>query len=386
MTVMYTLRKGGAYDRFQMMVEAFLDRECHVHCLSLTPIQIKHPFYHNHILNLPFKIKGGLVAKLIVLLLFPIYSLLIGWREKIDLFVAFGPLYAFLQAIPKSMMMRPMVTLIRLELSFASQARDLSKCFLWINRIIEYVGLIFSDRIITVNTAIQKDVMEFIKRKKISEVKVLFNNIPQMAIPVNEDILQIRRRLDIPEGAKVLVTAGILTLRKNIEILLKCLPKIGISNIILFVIGDESTQSNLHYRESLQRLATELGIAGRVIFTGWLEKKELWRIFRIADLFVLPSKKEGMPNVMLEALGFGLPCMGSDIPGIRDILQYNELLFDPLDEKNLVDKIQQVFFDSQFSDKVKRLCQERKEVFEFDWKDRIFQMVTMGFNHVFKRP
>lgn len=129
-----------------MMVEAFLDRECHVHCLSLTPIQIKHPFYHNHILNLPFKIKGGLVAKLIVLLLFPIYSLLIGWREKIDLFVAFGPLYAFLQAIPKSMMMRPMVTLIRLELSFASQARDLSKCFLWINRIIEYVGLIFSDR------------------------------------------------------------------------------------------------------------------------------------------------------------------------------------------------------------------------------------------------
>lgn len=82
-TAHYTLRKGGAYDRFRMMLEALVERECEIHCLSITPIQVRHPHYHNHILFLPFKIKDGLVAKLMVLLLFPLYSLLIGWREKL---------------------------------------------------------------------------------------------------------------------------------------------------------------------------------------------------------------------------------------------------------------------------------------------------------------
>ena len=42
MTAMYTMRRGGAYDRFIMMLEAFLERNCEMHCLSLTPIQINH--------------------------------------------------------------------------------------------------------------------------------------------------------------------------------------------------------------------------------------------------------------------------------------------------------------------------------------------------------
>ncbi len=376
MTAMYTIRKGGAYDRFLMMLDTFLDRECEVHCISLTPIQIKHPFYHNHVLNFPLKIKEGLLAKLLVLFLFPIYSILIGYRERIDLFVAFGPLYAFLQAIPKSIMMKPMVTLIRLELSFAPQARDLSKFFQWINRIIEYGGLIFSDRIIAVNTAIQKDIMKFTKRRRRSEVKVLFNNIPQITIPADVDILEMRRRLGIPEGAKVLVTAGILTPRKNIETLIECLPNMEGNNIYILVVGDSSTEPDFRYKNSLQGLAKKLEVDKKVIFTGWLGKEDLWKIYLASDLFVLPSLSEGMPNALLEALGVGLVCMGSNIAGIKDILHYEDLMFDPLEEESLLQKIQGFFSDRQFFDKVKRLCQERRGVFVFDWEERIFEMIT----------
>jgi glycosyltransferase involved in cell wall biosynthesis len=92
-----------------------------------------------------------------------------------------------------------------------------------------------------------------------------------------------------------------------------------------------------------------------------------------------------MPNAMLEALGSGLPCMGSSIPGIRDILQYDELLFDPLNEKALANKIELIFSDHQFLDRVKKLCQERKEAFLFDWKEKLFQMVTMGFERASQR-
>jgi len=115
------------------------------------------------------------------------------------------------------------------------------------------------------------------------------------------------------------------------------------------IIGDGSTQADLYYRRSLQGLAKKLEVDERVIFTGWLGKEELWKIYLASDLFVLPSLREGMPNAMLEALGVGLPCMGSNIAGIKDILQHEELMFVPQDEKALTNKIQQCFAEKHFS-------------------------------------
>jgi len=102
----------------------------------------------------------------------------------------------------------------------------------------------------------------------------------------------------------------------------------------------------------------------------------LWKIYLASDLFVLPSLSEGMPNAMLEALGTDLPCLGSNIPGIREILYYDELMFDPEDEETLARKIRDIFSDPLLFEKVKYLCQERKKVFLFDWKERLFQIVS----------
>jgi glycosyltransferase involved in cell wall biosynthesis len=375
LTAMYTIRKGGAYDRFLMMLEAFLERKCEVHCLSLTSIQIQHPYYHNHVPSFPFGIRDGLVARLTVLFLFPLYSLLIGWREKVDLFVAFGSLYAFTLALPKWVLKRPVVTLIRGDSTFGLKTQDSPIFFLWINRMIEYIGLMFSDRIITNNTAFQSEIARRLRRGKQLEIEVLFNNIPSMPGHELENISQIRAQFRIPREAKVLVTAGILNRGKNIESLLKCMPRVGVSNLFLLIMGDGTTRAGLRYLDNLKNLTKTLELEKKVIFTGWLEKEELWRTFRAADLFVLPSKREGMPNVILEALGLGLPCLGSNIPGVKDVLQYEALMFDPLDEEAIAQKIRQVFSDNLLFDKIKRLCQERKGTFMFDWKEKLYQMV-----------
>jgi glycosyltransferase involved in cell wall biosynthesis len=83
-----------------------------------------------------------------------------------------------------------------------------------------------------------------------------------------------------------------------------------------------------------------------------------------------------MPNALLEALGVGLACMGSNIPGIKDILHYEDLMFAPEDEKGLVEKIHRFFSHEQHSNHIIELCRERKKAFVFDWKERMFQMVT----------
>jgi len=56
-------------------------------------------------------------------------------------------------------------------------------------------------------------------------------------------------------------------------------------------------------------------------------------------------------------------------------------MFDPLDGKAIAEKIQRVLSDSRFFNRIKELCQERKRVFVFDWKDKMFQMVTKGIVH-----
>ncbi len=376
MTAMYTIRRGGAYDRFIMMLEAFLDRNCETHCLSLTPIPITNSYFHNHVMYLSLKSVHGLIAKSAVVFVFPLWSFWVAWREKIDLIIAFGSLYAFLQGFSKWILKRPMVTLIRGSSYFGLTTQNSPRYFLHLNRIVEYLGLLLSDRIITNNAAARNEILRCLGKGKKIDVQVLYNNIPWMNIPKVEDIFQTRDKYGIPHTGKVLVTAGVLNRGKNIELLIKCLPKIEEKNVYVVIIGDGSTQADLYYRRSLQGLAKKLEVDERVIFTGWLGKEELWKIYLASDLFVLPSLREGMPNAMLESLGVGLPCMGSNIAGIKDILQYEELMFVPRDEKAFTNKIQQFLTEKQFFDKVKKLCQQRKDVFVFDWKERVFEMIT----------
>jgi glycosyltransferase involved in cell wall biosynthesis len=376
MTAMYTLRRGGAYGRFLMMIEAFLERKCEVHCLSLTPIQIDHSFYHNHIIHFPFKKVDGLIAKLAVLSIFPPWAIWVGWRNKIDIIIAFGSLYAFIQGLAKWWLKKCMVTLIRGKSAFGLGIQNSSKWTLYLNNFIEDVGIHFSDRIITNNVAARAEILKNLGRRRNIDVQVLYNNIPPMNIPKPEDISRMRDRYGIPKNAKVLVTAGILNRGKNIETLIECLPRIQMKNIYVLIAGDGSTEADLRYKESLLVLAKKLEVDERVIFTGWLEKEDLWKIYAASDLFVLSSLSEGMPNAMLEALGAGLLCMGSNIPGIRDILEYDELTFNPHDENALFAKIYQLFTDQQFLHKIKKICQKRKDSFDFDWKEKVFEMIT----------
>ena len=375
MTAMYTLRRGGAYDRFLMMLEAFLERDCEIYCLSLSPIQIKHSLFHNHVLYFPFKKVNGLIPRLVVLSIFPPWAIWIGWRNKIDLIIAFGSLYAFIQGFAKWFLKKTMVTLIRGRSSFGLKIQNSSKWALYLNNLIEDMGFHFSDRVITNNTAIQEEILKDLGRRNI-EVEVLYNNIPPMNIREPEDILHTRDKYGIPGNAKVLVTAGVLNRGKNIETLVECTPKIEIKNVYVLIVGDGSTEADFRYRDSLKGLARRLGVDKQVLFTGWLEKEDLLKIYLASDLFVLPSLSEGMPNVLLEALGLNLACMGSWIPGIKDILHYEELMFDPEDEETIAGKVSRFLSDEQHANHILQLCHERREHFFFDWKERAFQMVT----------
>jgi len=86
------------------------------------------------------------------------------------------------------------------------------------------------------------------------------------------------------------------------------------TDLTLVMAGDSSFSSD--YVESLRAGCTDL----RVLFPGYVYGRSLATLFRNAALFVLPSDVEGLPIVLLEALGYGTPVLASDIAPNREVV------------------------------------------------------------------
>lgn len=87
--------------------------------------------------------------------------------------------------------------------------------------------------------------------------------------------------------------------------------------IKLTVVGDGP------YRKSLEELADRSGVRGMVDFAGQKGKDEIVMYYQDADVFILPSEKEGMPNVVLEAMACGLPVIMTPCEGSTELVQGN---------------------------------------------------------------
>jgi glycosyltransferase involved in cell wall biosynthesis len=81
------------------------------------------------------------------------------------------------------------------------------------------------------------------------------------------------------------------------------------------------------FRPYLERLTAELGLGQRVEFVGALPAgAEVRRILDTADLFVMPSRTEGLPKALIEAMAWGLPAVGTAVGGIPELLAPEDLV------------------------------------------------------------
>ena len=100
--------------------------------------------------------------------------------------------------------------------------------------------------------------------------------------------------------------------------------------------------------------ADEFGIADKVTFVGWVD--DVSDYLRTADIFVLPSLQEGLPNSLLEAMACGLPVVATRIGGVVDIVKDGEngILVEPGDPKGMAEGIVRLFKDQEFARKIAR--------------------------------
>jgi glycosyltransferase involved in cell wall biosynthesis len=98
---------------------------------------------------------------------------------------------------------------------------------------------------------------------------------------------------------------------------------------------------------AMKVLATRLGIENRTMFLGQLAFGQAIRDFLDStDIFVLPSRQEGLPRAVLEAMARGCPCIGSNIGGIPELLATEDLV-PPNNPEALAQKIMEVTADPE---------------------------------------
>lgn len=177
-----------------------------------------------------------------------------------------------------------------------------------------------------------------------SRIDVLPNAIePNVAAP--EKVEEMRARLGIRPGEKVLLTIGRLSQEKGQIDLIAAVKQVPDVAFRLVIAGEGPE------RPRLQQAAGPLG--DRVIFAGHLA--DVSPLYGLADMFVLPSYSEGSPNVLLEAMCVGLPIVATSVGGVPETVTHEEsaLLTPAGDPEALAEAIGRLLHDEGLAEKLR---------------------------------
>ena len=152
-----------------------------------------------------------------------------------------------------------------------------------------------------------------------------------------QDLQEIRCSLNLKDGERVIGTVGNFRRVKNHIFLIKAFGELvkTLENVKLVLIGrgysNDLENSELEVRDKIR----ELGIGDSVPFLG--SRSDVSKLLGIMDVFCLTSFKEGLPISLIEAMAAGLPVVGTNVEGIRDVIRpdYNGLLVEPGDVEGL---------------------------------------------------
>ncbi len=152
------------------------------------------------------------------------------------------------------------------------------------------------------------------------------------------------------EDRKIILACGRLHKFKQFDMLINAFLKIKekYPDWDLIILGEGEERLNL------ERLSKKLAINNRIFLPGSAGNMSDW--YERADLFVLSSYVEGFPNVLLEAMSYGLPCISFDCDtGPRDMIQHqvNGILVNPdYKEKGLIKALEKMISDEFYRNKI----------------------------------
>lgn len=182
------------------------------------------------------------------------------------------------------------------------------------------------------------------------------------AVPSRGEISELRGRLGVKQGERVILTVARLDPMKAQDKAIRALKKVALKvpEVKLVLVGNGSfsgSKSGIGLPKAelwlryLEKLAKDLGVQEKVVFAGYVNERDLLAAYAMSDAFVLPSIREGFGLVVVEAWLYKKPVIVSSCAGVSDIISEgkNGLTFDPIDEDILAMQIIKVMKDDDLA-------------------------------------
>ena len=198
-----------------------------------------------------------------------------------------------------------------------------------------------------------------------------------------EEVTEMKRKLNKKPGDIFLVNTSRLVHQKGFDTVIRALPLLP-GNIRFLAVGEGNDE------QKLKALSEELGVKDRVIFTGRVDRSVVTLYRRAGDIFVAPSRSEGLGNAFISALASRLPLIATQVGGMADYVfdekhnpdkQPTAWVVDPEEPDQIADKVKEIIANPE---KTKQISNHARKMVEekYDWdniakdmRDKVFAKV-----------
>jgi glycosyltransferase involved in cell wall biosynthesis len=162
--------------------------------------------------------------------------------------------------------------------------------------------------------------------------KIIYNGVDTNKFYINSDIKKkFRKKYRIKKNTIVLGCVGRNDPYKDIQNLIVALSILKLKNIsfVCIIVGKDFNKKN----KELVNLITNLSLKKNIYLWGY--KKNIAKIMNCLDLFILSSKSESFPNVIIEAMSCGVPCVATNVGDVKKIILNKDLIVKPNSSNSL---------------------------------------------------
>jgi glycosyltransferase involved in cell wall biosynthesis len=146
----------------------------------------------------------------------------------------------------------------------------------------------------------------------------------------SQELERVRQEIGISPDTPLFICIAEFIPRKRHRDILEAFAQLKITNVALAFAGEGTTM------KAMENLAVELGIGDRVYFLGY--RRDIPALIQSASAILLVSAQEGLPRSILEALAMGVPVIGSNIRGIKDLLREERGILVPVGDTQAIAK------------------------------------------------
>lgn len=220
----------------------------------------------------------------------------------------------------------------------------------------------FADEVIVLSSSVQEYFMDTYER----ETKFIPNGVNK---PILKNAEIITKKYSLRKDEYILFL-GRLVPEKGIKYLIEAFKNIKTDKKLVIAGGSSDTDE---FAKKLKELAKE---DKRIIFTGFVQGRELEELYSNAYLYCLPSDLEGMPLSLLEAMSYGNCCLVSDIDECASVIEDKGIIFKKSNINDLKEKLQMACNNEEIVKNYK------KEVSEFickkyNWDDVTYRTLKL---------